>query len=100
MYHEYLRLDKYYVKIEIISGEELMYDVVSVAIYHNFTAGLVLPKTWNIKEMDGFVVILFWMAVVFVLQCHKYQMVFKNGQRFEVELSTSFENKDTFSFFG
>ena len=46
MYHEYLRLDKYYVKIEIISGEELMYDdVVSVAIYHNFTAGLVLPKT-------------------------------------------------------
>ena len=44
MYHEYLRLDKYYVKIEIISGEELMYDV-SVAIYHNFTAGLVLPKT-------------------------------------------------------
>ena len=51
MYHEYLRLDKYYVKIEIISGEELMYDVVSVAIYHNFTAGLVLPKTWNIKEM-------------------------------------------------
>ena len=46
MYHEYLRLDKYYVKIEIISGEELMHDVVSVAsIYHNFTSGLVLPKT-------------------------------------------------------
>lgn len=25
-------------------------------------------------------------------------MVFKNGQRFEVELSTSFENKDTLVF--
>ena len=65
-------------KLKLFQEGELIctytYVGISVAIYHNF-AGL-LPKTWNIKEMDGFVVILFWIAVVFVLQCHKYQMGF------------------------